>query len=157
MTHFSSPFVNSPTVRARVDAQCTSAATLGDERELDQKSGVEYLQIRRRWLDRANTVPALQALDGAGRNIHFDRSDDRQLDVVIYRFVMVEGDLGAFASGILLGRRFFRFAMAVRRAAALRPSEHKILFAGDAPTPDQRREEEQGKKRTGEGSAQHSI
>jgi hypothetical protein len=45
--------------------------------------------------------------------------------------------------------------MAVRRAAALRPSEHKILFAGDAPTPDKGREEEQGKKRTGESSAHH--
>ena len=94
----------------------------------------------------------------AGRgNIHFDRRNKRQIDVVINRFVMIEGDLGAFASGILLGRRLFRFAVAVRRATAFRPAEHKILFAGDAPAPDKGREEEQGKKRTGESSAHHST
>ena len=41
------------------------------------------------------------------RRINLDNGDDRQLDVVIDRFVMVEGNLLAFATGVLLGRGFF--------------------------------------------------
>jgi hypothetical protein len=123
--------------------------TCGDERELDQKSGMEDLQIRRRWFDRVDAVPQFQAFDGAERQVDLDRGQNRQIDVVINRLLMVEGDLVAFAPGLLLGRRLFRFAVTVRRAAALRPSEHKILLARDAPTPDKGGEEEQGKKRTG--------
>src|SRR5665213_2609569 len=70
--------------------------------------------------------------------------------------MMVESDLVAFASG-LLSRRLFCFAVTVRGAAAFRPSEHKILFAGDAPAPHKRGEEQQRKKRSGEGSAHDSY
>jgi hypothetical protein len=116
---------------------------------------MENLQIRRRWLDRFYAMPGFHALDYARKNIHLGNHDKRQLDVVINQFVMIEGDLGALASRVLLSRRLFRFAVTVRRAAAFRTSEHKILLARDAPTPDKGREKEQGKKRTGESSAHY--
>ena len=115
------------------------------------------MQIRWRWLNSADTVPAFHDLDFPERRIHFDHSDDREIDVVIYRFVMVEGNLGASASGVLPRWRLFRFAMAVRRAATLRPSEREILLAGDAATPDKGGEEKQGKKRTGQSPAHHYL
>jgi hypothetical protein len=96
------------------------------------------------------------ALESADWNNHFDRRvDERQIDVVINRLVMIKGNLRAFASGVLLGWWLLRFAAAIRRAAALLAAEHKVLFTGDTSTPDKRREEEQGKKRTGESSAHH--
>ncbi len=113
---------------------------------------MENLQIRGRWLERFYTMPGFQAFDCARKNIHLVRRDNRQLDMVIDHFVMIEGDLGTLASGVLLGGRLFRFAVTVRRAAAFGASEHKILFAGDAPTPHKGREKEQGKKRVGESS-----
>jgi hypothetical protein len=137
MTHFSSPFVKfinggeSAYTRRR-----TSAEIPGDEQELDQKSGMENLQIRWSWLDRVYAMPAFPSFDWLYKNIHFGHCDNRKLDVLINGFVMVEGDLGAIASRVLFGRRFFRFAVTVRRAAILGAPEHKILFAGDAPTPD---------------------
>jgi hypothetical protein len=114
----------------------TSAEIPGDEKELDQKSGMENLQIRWRWLDRVYAIPAFPTFDWAYKNIHFGHGDHRQLDVLINGFVMVEGDLGAIASWVLIGRRFLRFAVTVGRAATFGASEHKILFAGGAPTPD---------------------
>jgi hypothetical protein len=116
---------------------------------------MENLQIRGRWLDQFYTMPGFPAFDGGWKSIHLGRRDNRQLDVVINHFVMIEGDLGALASGVLLGGWLFRFAVTVRRAATLRTSEHKILFARDASTPDKGSEKEQGKKRTGENSAHY--
>jgi hypothetical protein len=97
---------------------------------------MENLQIRWRWLDRVYAMPAFPSFDWAYKNIHFGQCDHRQLDVLINGFVMVEGDLVAVASRVLFGRRFVRFAVTVRRAATFGASKHKILFAGDAPTPD---------------------
>jgi hypothetical protein len=51
----------------------------------------------------------------------------------------------------------FRFTVTVGRAAAFGISEHKILFARDAPTPDKSSEKEQRKKRTAECSTHHST
>jgi hypothetical protein len=116
---------------------------------------MENLQIRGRWLDRFYTMPGFQAFDGGWKSIHLGYRDNRQLDVVIDHFVMIEGDLVTLASGVLLGGRVFRFAVTDRRAAALGTSEHKILFAGDAPTPNKGSEKEQRKKRVGESSAHH--
>jgi hypothetical protein len=76
---------------------------------------------------------------------------------MINRFVMIEGDLSAFAAGVLPGRGFLRFASTIRRAAALLAAEHEVLFTGDTSTPDKRREEKQAKKRTGESSVHHSA
>ena len=118
---------------------------------------MEDLQIRWRWLDQNHAVPVLQALNLRERSRYFNHRDQRQIDRVINRFVVIESDLGAFASGVLPGRRLFRLAVTVWGAAALGSTEHEILLAGDAPAPDKRREEEQRKKRTGESSAHHSA
>jgi hypothetical protein len=118
---------------------------------------VEDLQIRRRRLDQDKSVPEFYTLDSMERNSHFDRYDHRQIDMVINRFVVIEGNLVAFAPRVLLGWRFLRFAVAIRRAAVLRTTEHKILLAGYVATPDKRREEEQRKERTGKNSAYHST
>ena len=115
------------------------------------------MQIRRRWLDLANAVPAFHALYRGTRSIHFGHRDDRQNNVVIYRFVMVKCDLSARASGILISRWCFRFAVAVRRAATFRPSEHKVLFAGDAAPSDKSDEEKQRENRTGESSTHRAA
>ena len=117
---------------------------------------MENLQIRWRWLDRVYAMPAFPSFDWPYKNIHFGHCYHRQLDVLINGFVMIEGDLGALASGVLLGGRLFRFAVTVRRAAAFGTSEHKILFARDAPTPNEGSEKEQGKKRVGESSTHPS-
>jgi len=117
---------------------------------------MENLQIRGRWLDQSYTMPGFPAFDSGWKSIHLGRRDNRQLDVVINHFVMTEGDLGALASGVLLGGRLFRFAVTVRRAAAFGTSEHKILFARDAPTPNKGSDKEQGKKRVGESSTHPS-
>jgi len=88
---------------------------------------MEDLQIRWRRLDEANELPAFHALDSAERNNHFP--DHRQSDLVINRFVMIEGNLSALATGDLLGRRFLRFAVAVRRATTLRARPHEVFVA----------------------------
>ena len=113
---------------------------------------MEDLQVRWRRFDRADAGPALYALGSGNKNSHFDGRDMRHIDVMINRFVVIEGNLSAFAPSSLLGWRLFRFAVAVRRAAAFRTAKHKILFAGDAPTPNKGSEKEQGKKRVGESS-----
>ena len=115
------------------------------------------MQIRWRWLDRVYAMPAFPSFDWPYKNIHFGHCDHRQLDVLINGFVMIEGDLGALASRVVLGRRLFRFTVTVGRAAAFSTSEHKILFARDAPTPDKSSEKEQRKKRTGESSTHHAT
>jgi hypothetical protein len=121
---------------------------------------MKYLQVGRRRFKRDDAVRALHARDGAERNIHFDRRGrpvHRQFDVVVNRFVMIEGDFVAFASGSLLSGRGFGFAVAVRRAAPSGSSKHKIPFARDAPAPNMGSEEEQGKQQTGEDSAHDST
>ena len=75
---------------------------------------MEDLQIRRRRLDQAKSVPAFCTFDCGQRSNYFDGRGKRQIDVVVNCFVVIEGDLSAFASGILLGRRFLRFAVTVR-------------------------------------------
>ena len=69
---------------------------------------MENLQIWWRWLDRFYVMPAFQAFDCAWKQIHLGHRDIRKLDVVINQFVIIEGDLGALASGVLLRRRLFR-------------------------------------------------
>ena len=113
------------------------------------------MQIRRRRLHQAKSAREFYTLDRMERNGHFDRHDHRQIDMVINRLVLIEGNLVAFAPGVLLGWRFLRFAVAIRRAALLRTTEHKVLLAGYAATPDKRREEEQRKERTAKNSAYH--
>lgn len=118
---------------------------------------MEYLKIRWRWLDRGDAVPAFYALDCGRKSIHFRQIDDREIDVVIDRFVVVEGNLSARASGILFSWRCFRFAVAIGSAATLLPSEHKVLFAGDAASSDKSDEEKQRENRTGESPTHHST
>ena len=132
--HSSSPFCQF-IKGVGANRRANAPVELANERELDQENRVEYLQIRRRWLRQPDAVPAFYPLDCGRRSVHFRHCDDRQINVLIDRFVMVEGDLRALASGILFGRRCLRFAMAVGRTATLRPSEHEILFAGNAAVP----------------------
>lgn len=97
---------------------------------------MEDLQIRWRWLNQTNPMPAVYAFDCVNMNNHFELRAMRQIDVVINRFRMVECDMNAFASGVLLARRLLGFAASLGRAAALLTPEHKELFAGDAATPE---------------------
>ena len=90
---------------------------------------MEDLQIRRRRLDEANELPAFHVLDGAERHNHFARPDHRQSDVVINRLVMIESNLSALATGDPLGRCFFRFTVAVRRATTFRARPHEVFLA----------------------------
>jgi len=90
---------------------------------------MEDLQIRWRRLDQANELPAFHALDSREGNSHFNRRDERQVNVVINRFVVIEGNLIAFATGLLLGRVLFRFAVAVRRATSFRARPHEVFVA----------------------------
>src|SRR5260370_27782812 len=69
---------------------------------------------------------------------------------------MVECDLFALAVRALW-RRYFCFAVAVRRAATFGSSKHKVLFARDAAAPDKSRQEQQRENRIGKGSAHNSI
>jgi hypothetical protein len=144
-------------MQTRIDARTRQRSETWDERGLNQERGVEDLQIGRRRLDQAKSVPEFSTLNSMERNSYFDRHDHRQIDMVINRFVMIEGNLVAFAPGVLLGWRFLRFAVAIRRATVLRTAEHKILLAGYAATPDKRREEEHRKERTGKNSSYHST
>jgi len=64
-------------------------------------------------------------------------------------FLVIEGDLVAVA-GRAVFERCLPFAMPVRIAAAVRLSEHEVLFARDAAAPQQGSQEQQRKKRTGE-------
>lgn len=106
------------------------------------------LQIRRGRLDTADAVSTCHAFDCELRNNYFGHADDRQIDLMINRLVMIEGNLVALTAGILFGRRLFRFASAVGRAASPSATKHKILFAGDASSPDESRQEDKRKDRT---------
>lgn len=117
---------------------------------------MQDLQIRRRRLDQAEPAPEFNALyNGAWIN-HLDCRDRWQRDRMVDRFVVIEGNLGAFAARGLLSGRLLPFAVAVRRAAAVPSAKHKILFARDAPATHERREDEERKKRAGESAIHHS-
>src|SRR5690242_5814698 len=74
----------------------------------------------------------------------------------IKSLLMIEGDLIALAARAVFDG-CFPFAMAVRIAAAMRLSEHEVLFARDAAAPQQRYDEQQRKQRTGERPHQITI
>jgi len=118
---------------------------------------MQDLQIRRRGFDRIDPEQEFQPLDCAQRQVDLYHCDNRQIDVVIDRFFIVEGDLVAFASGVVFCRRFFRFAVTVWGAAAFRARPHEILVARDAAAPYKSGEHQQRKQRIGEGSAHDSY
>lgn len=74
---------------------------------------MKNLKIGRRWFCRDDAVPAFQFLNVAKRPVGIDPRDQWRFDGVIHRFVMVEGDLSTFASG-LLSRRLLGLAVTVR-------------------------------------------
>jgi len=65
---------------------------------LDQKCGIEDLQIRRGWFDPIRTAPISKWVDRTDREINWDRGDCRQPYVEFDRFLMVERNLFAFAT-----------------------------------------------------------
>jgi hypothetical protein len=86
------------------------------------------------------------------QNVQWSDGNHRQVNVKINRLLTPEGNLLAFTPGLrLLG--FFRLALTARTAAALDPWPHEELFARDAATPNKGGQQQQRKKRTGEGSA----
>jgi len=98
---------------------------------------VENLKVRRRRLNRIRAVPACTCFRRSdGRCDLRSSNNDGQVKVVIDGLFVVEVDLLTLAAGILLGRRFFRLAMAIRRAAAFRAGPHKVVVAGDAAAPN---------------------
>jgi hypothetical protein len=105
---------------------------------------VEGLQIGRGWLYWIRIAPQCKRLDRA----QWQRkrvNGDRQINVDIDGFLMVESNLLAFAPCVLLCRRVL-LAMAVMRTAAFRARPHEVLFAGNATAPHKSREKQQRKK-----------
>ncbi len=118
---------------------------------------MEDLQIRRRRIGRGRIAQAWQKLNIASRQRDpLDRGDDRQIEMEVNSLLMIEGDLVAIAARAVFDRSF-RFAMPIRTAAALRLSEHEVLFAGNAAAPEQGGDKQQRKKRTGERPRQFSL
>jgi hypothetical protein len=115
------------------------------------------LQIGRRGIDQFQAMPNFQCFDDAQRPPDLDYRNSRQRDMVIGRPLMLKGDLVAVASGDLLGRRLFRFAVTVSRAAASRPAKHIELLTGDAAASGKCREEQKGNTQTRERFAHGSI
>lgn len=118
---------------------------------------MEDLQIGRRWRHR----PRRTKLHCGARGHEVNRKNprnhrSRQTNAQIRVPVMIECDLIAGAvRGLLSGD--FGFTVAVRRATVLCATEHEVLFAGDTSAPQEHRDEQQGKQRTGERAAHHHF
>jgi len=85
--------------------------------------------------------PLRKRLEYERRQAGRDDSDQRQINMKIERFLMIERNLFAFAAALRrLGR--FRFALTVRSATAFRSRPHEVRFTRDATAPDKSRQKQ---------------
>jgi hypothetical protein len=109
---------------------------------------MKSLQIGRGRVDIRCARPLIKRLSAAPKDIPSSHGNHRQMRMEVDRLLVLQGNLLTFTPSVGL-LRLFCLATTVPTTAAFHSRPHKELFARDASTPKECREQKQREKRTG--------